>query len=139
MAKLEYCPRVVIENNLHISLCILCANSEFEKTNFNTFVKSISHDDAHRFIGRLIIRLYHIMVHIPTEYVDMILWILEFRILKNIKALTKYQVDKYGTDVWLRMHLIQTRVKRSVHLICKGIYFRRVYFSGTSSKLLWDI
>jgi hypothetical protein len=54
------------------------------------------------------------MVHIPTEYVDMILWILEFRILKNIKALTKYQVEKYGTDVWLRMHLIQTRVKRSV-------------------------
>jgi hypothetical protein len=48
-------------------------------------------------------------------------------------------VEKYGTGVWLRMHLIQTRVKRSVHLICKIIYFRRVYFSGTSSKLLWDI
>jgi hypothetical protein len=74
------------------------------------------------------------MVHIPTEYVDMILWILDFRILKNIKAVTKYQVEKYGTGVWLRMHLIQTRVKRSVHLICKSIYFRRVYFSFTSSN-----
>ena len=139
MAKLEYCSRVAIDNNLHISFCILCDNSEFEKTDFSTFVKSISHDDAHRFIGCLIIGLYHMMVHIPREYVDMILWILDFTILKNLEAVTKYQVEKYGTDVWLRMHLIQTRFKRSVHLICKSIYFRRVYFSGTSSKLLWDI
>jgi hypothetical protein len=65
MAKLEYCPRVVIDNNLHISPCILCANSEFEKSDISTFVKSISHGDAHRFIGRLIIGFYHIMVHIP--------------------------------------------------------------------------
>ena len=103
MAKLDYCSRVAIDNNLHISLCILCANSEFEKTDFNTFVKSISHDDAHRFIWAFdnMIVPYH-----GTYSHRMILWILDFRILKNIKAVTKYQVEKYGTGVWLRMHLI---------------------------------
>jgi hypothetical protein len=75
------------------------------------------------------------MVHIPTEYVDMILWILEFRILKNIKALTKYQVEKYVFSNSLFAHKMQRLICRLLSITTLGQYSSFAIFAQYFEKV----
>ena len=90
--------KVLIQVDTHVALCIICNEDSKQRFELRTFLNcyQVNNLNIHTLKRKVIISLYHIILHLNTDAAEMVLWFQDIRILKFLDKMSCQIVTRYN-------------------------------------------